>query len=269
MEKREQARRLYAEGKSLKDIAVELGVPYPTVKSWKQRGGWGKDAGMRTDASREKDASRKRQARTNAAIAVHVDQNPELAEWEKEFCLYYVQTYNAASAAWKTGHYSNRNSARQGGFRMLQKPAVQAEIKRLKEIKRAGILADVDDLVELHMRIVFGDITDFAMWAYDPQYRSNRMAVLPSDTVDGQLVKEVSESAQGFKLKMQDKKASLDFLERFFLANPLDKHKVAYDNAKLELERQKIAEDDDPPADDGFREALNGEVWSDEEENET
>jgi phage terminase small subunit len=242
LELKEQARKLYAEGKSLKDIAVELGKPEGTIRSWKARYGWGKKSNERCNVAADatqRERQRRRNAQINRSIVERVEINEELSDTEKDFCLYYIQTFNATQAAWNTGQYATRLNAKTGGWQMLQKPAVQAEIKRLKEIKRAGILADVDDLIELHMRIAFADIKDFAVWGYEQATRSNRMAVLSSDTVDGQLVKEVSESAQGFKLKMQDKKSSLEFLERFFMANPMDKHKIEYDKAKLEMERKR------------------------------
>lgn len=242
MEPREQARRLYAEGKSLKDIAAELGVSAATVRTWKRRGAWGETAETQREfrkAETQRETNRKRESSVNRAIAESVDSNEDLTEVEKEFCLYYVQCYNISQASWRTGHYKNLNSAKVNGWHMLQRPAVQAEIKRLKAMKRTAILADADDLIEMHMRIAFSDIKDYVVWQYDPKQRANRMAVMPSDSVDGQAVSEISESAQGFKLKMQDKKHSLDFLERFFLANPIDKHKIDYDNARLELERQK------------------------------
>jgi phage terminase small subunit len=242
MEPREQAQKLYKQGVALKDIAEQLDVKASTVRSWKARDGWDKKPNERRNVAEDatqRERQRKRNAQINRAIAERVEANEELSDVEKDFCLHYVQTYNATQAAWNTKQYATRMNARVGGWQMLQKAAVQAEIKRLKEIKRAGILADVDDLIELHMRIAFADIKDFAVWGYEQATRSNRMAALSSDTVDGQLVKEVSESAQGFKLKMQDKKSSLEFLERFFMANPMDKHKIEYDKAKLEMERKR------------------------------
>ena len=68
------------------------------------------------------------------------------------------------------------------------------------------------------------------------------MAVEQSDIVDGQLVGEVAETRNGFRFKLRDSKASMDFLERFFEANPMDKHKMAFDNARLALEKAKSAD---------------------------
>jgi phage terminase large subunit len=244
-DKRAQARQLWEQSGGtlpLKDIAQQLGVSEATVRTWKRRDKWGEtDETQRAFRKYEtqRDTNRKRQAAVNTSLARVIDQAEALSEVEKEFCLHYVQCYNAAQAAWRTGRYSTYASAKQAGYMMLHKPAVQAEIKRLKAIKRAGILADGDDLIELHMRIAFADIGDYAVWAYKDG--SNHMAVYQSVDVDTQLIKEVSETARGFKLKMQDQAKSRDFLAQYFLLNPTDKHKIEYDRKKLEFEQQKVA----------------------------
>lgn len=243
MDKRQEARELWEQSGGtlpLKEIAARLGVSDATVRKWKQRDGWGEKCHVTDKVSRDKETSRKRTARTNARMANILEAVETLSDVEKDFCLHYVQCYNATQAAWRTGVYSTYGSAKQNGWRMLQKPAVQTELKRLKLMKRAAILADADDLIELHMRIAFSDMKDFAVWAYDPERHTNRMAVLSSDVVDGQLVREVSESAQGFKIKLRDAEDSMRFLERFFEANPMDKHKKAYDQARLKLEQEKL-----------------------------
>lgn len=65
-----------------------------------------------------------------------------------------------------------------------------------------------------------------------------------SRNVDTQLIQEVKQGRDGVSIKLADKQKSLDWLEKFFLMNPMDKHKIAYDNAKLELERKKAEPED-------------------------
>jgi len=271
LEKREQARKLYEQGESLKSIASELDVSPGTVRSWKARGKWDKKGGERCNVAEnatQRERQRKRNAQINRVISEHVEGNEELSDVEKDFCLYFVQCYNAAQAALKTGNYSTYASAGQGGYRMLQKPMVQAEIKRLKEIKRAGILADVDDLIDLHMRIAFADITNFVefgreevnvMGAFGPiqvkdpetgekvplMKKVNTVRFKEHDAVDGALISEVRQGKDGASVKLVDRQKSLAFLERYFEANPMDRHKKAYDNARLELERKKQEADNE------------------------
>ena len=88
-------------------------------------------------------------------------------------------------------------------------------------------------MVEFHMRVAFADIGDFVEFAGD------RVRLKSSDEVDTQLIKEVKEGQWGISIKLLDRCTSLEWLDRYFLMNPLDKHKIEYDNKKLELERKK------------------------------
>jgi len=122
---------------------------------------------------------------------------------------------------------------------MLHRPAVQAEIQRLKAVKRAGILADGDDVIEQYMRIAFADMSDIAVWAYDKKKGRSRAAVIPSTQVDGQLVAEVSETKDGFRIKRLEPYKALEFLAQYFLLNPMDKHRKAYEEKRLELDERR------------------------------
>lgn len=271
-ELRDRARELWEQSKgkrTLASIAGELDIPLPTVKSWKQRDAWGaKTRNPEKDASKRlKDASRKRRASANTAIARVVEQAEGLTDVEKDFCAHFVGCYNATQAAWRTGRYSTYHSASQNGYDMLHRPAVQAEIKRLKEIKRAAILADADDIVELHMRIAFADITQFVefgretvdvMGMFGPVTIKTKDPVTGEEVeqtltrevntvrfkehgqVDGAVLAEVKQSKDGASVKLADRQKSLDFLAQYFLLNPMDKHKVEFDRRRLELEQQKV-----------------------------
>lgn len=248
MDKRQEARELWEQSGGtlpLKEIAARLGVSDATVRKWKQRDGWGEKCHVTDKVSRDKETSRKRTARTNARMANALEAVETLSDVEKDFCLHYVQCYNATQAAWRTGAYSTYGSAKQNGWRMLQKPAVQTEIKRLKLMKRASILADADDLIELHMRIAFADIKDYMAWVYDKHRKATRAAAFPSTDVDGQLVQEIAETEHGFRLRLYDKKDSLAFLEQYFLLNPMHRHKKAFDEAKLKLEERSVKVQED------------------------
>lgn len=68
----------------------------------------------------------------------------------------------------------------------------------------------------------------------------NDVRLHESANVDTQIVQEVSLNDKGaVSIKLADKKESMRFLEKYFLVNPLDKHKLEFDKARLELERKK------------------------------
>lgn len=269
MEKRDQARKLWEDSGGamfLKDIASQLGVSEGTVRSWKNRYGWGKNdcnvATLRNDAT-QRERQRKRQSQVNRSAAEDIENNEELNEREKDFCIAFVHAPNASQAAMKIGRYTTYGAARTAAYEMMKKPAVQEEIKRLRALKRKAILAEADDIIEMHMRIAFAEMDAFVEWGqeevpvmtmYGPlevinpvtgvketvTKMVNAIRFKEHDQVDGSVISQVKMGRDGASVKLVDKQKSLDFLERYFLLNPLDKHKKAYDDKRLALEEREV-----------------------------
>jgi len=133
---------------------------------------------------------------------------------------------------------------------LLVNASVKAEIQRLQEIKRQQIVASEADLVEMHMRIAFADIGNYLAFGQEDRenengtYKANFVSLKDSSKVDTQLIQEVKQGREGVSIKLADKQRSLDWLEKFFLINPMDRHKIDFDKAKLELERKKVEPDE-------------------------
>ncbi len=169
------------------------------------------------------------------------------------------------------------------------------EIERLKEIKRQQIIAGADDIVELQMRIAFGDIGNYVtfgqksvpvMAMYGPVQIENKetgeketlmkdinvVQLNESDRVDTQIIQEVKEGRNGVSVKLADKQKAIDWLTKFFEMNPDDRHRKEFDKRKLDLELLKLEMQtkdsaEDAPEQDNFLDALNSsakEVWSDD-----
>ena len=214
----------------------------------------------------------------------------KLNERQKLFCMYYVKNFNATAAAVKAGY--SPASARFIGYENLTKPYIKAEIERLKKIKIKSLMAGEEDIVELHMRIAFADITDFVefgrerktvMGAFGPvivedpvtgeKRELTRMVNVvkfkDSKYIDGNIVNQVKMGKDGASIKLEDKQRSLKFLEEYFNMNPMSKHKQKYDNSMLEIARLKAGGDiEEEVEDDGFLDALKKtvkEAWDDEE----
>ncbi len=294
MEPRERARQLYKESGGqmlLRDIAAQLGVAEGTVRSWKKRGNWdGSDATLQTSATQ-----RQRRAATNRKAAEGIAANEKLTEREKDFCAAFIANPIGAQAAMMTGRYKSHGAARTEACDMMKKPAVQAEIERLRSIKRQMFLAQADDVIDMHMRIAFADMSAFMEWgqkevevmgpfgpieieAEDPETGQkirkkitqiiNTVSFKENALVDGAVVQQVKIGRDGASIKLADRQKSLDFLERYFTLNPMDKHKQAYDNKRIEIEQQKISGngENETVTDDGFLDAMCGvseEVWRD------
>ena len=135
-------------------------------------------------------------------------------------------------------------------------------------MKRMAILADADDVVEMHMRIAFADITDYVeigreevevMGPFGPIEIKNEetgenkkltkeinvVKFKGHNQVDGTVIQQVKIGRDGASVKLADKQKSLEFLERWFLLNPMDKHKKDYDNKRLKLEERSVKVQED------------------------
>jgi phage terminase small subunit len=185
-----------------------------------------------------------------------------LTEKQKLFSEIYVQNFNATQAAIKAGYPVE--SARYIGYENLTKPHIRSYVEALKELKRAALLLSEDDIVERYMRIAFADITDFldfgrttvpVMAMYGPLTVKNpntgEDVVVTKDVndvrfkeswmVDGGIVSQVKMGKDGASIKLEDRMKALEWLSAHFIMNPMDKHKVEYENKRLILEQQKAA----------------------------
>lgn len=188
-------------------------------------------------------------------------ENPDLTNKQRLFCIYYLKNFNASLAAIKAGY--SFDTAGQIGYQLLQKTSIRKEIDSLKEMKRQAIMVDESDIVERYMNIAFADMTDFIEFSceevpvigddgiieiFDEKSGKmipltkpvNRLVFKNSNEVDGGLICEISQGKNGTKLKLEDRQKSLDWLAKYFLMNPLDKHRIEFDNKKFELEKLKI-----------------------------
>ena len=158
---RDRARELWEADKSrpLKSIAEELGIAESLLRKWKCDDRW-EPSGNVTLLNSEKERYVTKKAIRKVMEAVD---EAELTEKEKAFCLHYVQTFNGASAARRAGY--EPRSAKQIAWELLRKPRIREEVKRLKEIKHAALLlGGKEDVLALHWRIAFADLSDFVEW---------------------------------------------------------------------------------------------------------
>ncbi|MDR0905776.1 MAG: terminase small subunit [Oscillospiraceae bacterium] len=183
-----------------------------------------------------------------------------LNEKQRQFCYYYFRNKNGTQAAIRAGY--SPKSAYSMASELLKKPEIKALLQRMSDEVRNRITFDAAELVEYHMRVAFSDITDFVDFgshktpkvynghvvmmerpdtgAMVPVTRIvNEVTIKSSADVDGQLISEITESDSGVKIKLADRNKSLDFLERYFLVNPLDRHKIDYDAAQLKMQQEK------------------------------
>ena len=258
---RDEAKRLYEESGgaiTTREIAKRLGADERKISVWKQRDGW-------TVVQQKKliqQKSKLQQKKTDKKVVKAASKNKKLNEREITFCLLYVKTYSATQA-YMGAYESSYRVAHSCGYTLLQRPDVREEIKRLQAVKNEALLANAQDVVQMHMRIAFADITDYVEFGQsevvvlgafgipveisDENGGTSPLTKIVNDVrfresteVDGQLISEVKVGKSGASIKLTEKHKSLVFLERYFTLNPMDVHKKAYDNARLEIDRKKL-----------------------------
>lgn len=264
---RDRAREIWEASnrkKKLKDIAEMLQIPEVRVRKWRSEDKWESersDSEIKVEKERKgtERERRQRERRIEKKMVETVQQNEALSEQERLFCLYYIKSFNG-TRSYQKAFGCSYDSARANGHRLLTYARVRDEIMHLKQMRQLDLMADQDDLVMMHMRIAFANITDFVEFgerqepilndgtpAYTLDQDTLEMVAVTktvhdtrirgSDEIDGQLVREIKPGKYGLSLKLEDRQKSLAFLERFFLANPLDMHRIEYDQARLELDR--------------------------------
>lgn len=278
----DEAYELYKNGMKLVDIADQLNCSDATIRTWKNRYKW--DNGGSETFQKKSETKRnvsKKKARSETALddgTKETLQNDELTPEQQMFCIYYSRTFNAAQS-YQKAYGCKYESAMVRGSELLRNVKVRKEIERLKEIKRQQIVTGTEDIVELQMRIAFGDIGNVVEFGRETietkdgrSVEINSLRAKESSEVDTQLIKSITEGQNGLTVVMKDEQRAIDWLTKFFEMNPDDKHRKEFDKRKLEIEMLKLEMQtkdsaENAPEQDNFLEALNAsaqEVWSDE-----
>jgi len=255
---RDKAFRLWVDSgkkRKLKDIAEELVVSEEQVRKWKNQDKWDKVTLPKTKSNvtnQKYESSEKKKA-----IADEVEQvisNTELTDKQRLFCLYYVRCFNATKA-YQKAYGCSYETAMVEGWNSLRNPKIKGEIQRLKQNRLNREMLDESDIFQKYMDIAFADMTDFADIAGGMVHVKNDL--------DGTLVSEIADTANGIKIKLADRMKALQWLsDHMDLATEEQKARIDMMKAKAQIEGGEEV------ADDGFLDALNGtaaEDWADEE----
>ena len=238
---RDKAFEIYKENKGdidLVEIASQLDTPGGTIRGWKSKDKWDKKLGLERNGTEQKKERNVPQKKKNATKPIddgtkETMLNENLTHEQRLFCIYYSKSFNATQSYLKA-YKCDYETANANGSRLLVNASVREEVQRLQELKRQQIVISEADLVEFHMRIAFADMGDYVEFG---KYKVN---LKNSNEVDTQLIKEIKEGRDGLTIKLLDRCNSLEWLSRYFLMNPMDKHKIEYDNKILEYERKKV-----------------------------
>lgn len=260
----------------LVEIANQLSVPAGTVRGWKAKDKWNDKMNGTFQKNAERSKPEKTRENNDPDGTKTTMMNEELTHEQRLFCIYYSKSFNATQSYLKAYRCSYEVAA-SNAYRMMENDGVRKEVYRLNEIKRQQIVVNESDMVEFHMRVAFADMGDYVEFGRKTvtekdtgmEFEVNDIRLYESTHVDTQLIKEISKNDKGaVSIKLLDRCKSLDWLDKYFLMNPMDKHKIEYDNKKLEFEKARLileqakveTPEEDEVESDGFMEALKGKV---------
>ena len=284
--KAEVALNLYRQGVLLKDIAAQLGVPEGTIRSWKKR--YWENATLQKKECNVANENAKKVKAVNADVE-SVNENAELTEKQRLFCMFYVRCFNATKA-YQKAYQCSYQMACGHGHELLKNVEIKNEIQRLKQSRLNRELLDESDIFQKYMDIAFADVTDFVEFGQDEEYvigpygvveikdpetgekkpltqKINTVRFKESKDVDGTLISEIKTGRNGASIKLADRMRALDWL-----ADHMD---LATDEQKARIAalKMKSAPDEPEETDTSYVDALKALVdkaWDNaEEESET
>jgi phage terminase small subunit len=274
----------------LKDIAAQLGVSDTQVRKWKNLDQWEqKLKGNVTIEKRNVTNTKDTPVNDDKPIEIEIDENNELTEKQRLFCLYYLKYFNATKA-YQKAYGCDYFTAKTNGSRLLANANISKELDRLKAEQINELKLEARDVLQKYIDIAFADITDYVSFGqreeqvigmYGPVYEGkgenkkpvtqvvNYVELKDSATVDGTIITEVKQGRDGVSIKLADKMKALEKLSLYFDLFP-DNFKRKIEEEKLKIAHYKAFGPDEHEEyeDDGFLEALDGkakEVWDDEE----
>ena len=152
MKKWEEAEKDYLAGMKYKDIAAKYDVSVNTVKSWRSRHGWARGAPS-------KKSVHPKTKKVAPQIVDELDDNSDLTDKQKIFCLLYLQRFNATWAYQKAYGVSYENALR-AGSRLLGNVDIKNQLSILKKQLSSDLYFDVSDIIQKYIRQANSDVTD-------------------------------------------------------------------------------------------------------------
>lgn len=260
-------------------LAEKHGVKEGTLKSRRSREKWSRNKDA-TKTKKDATVSKKMQPKKETKLIV---ENDNLTDAQKEFCVRYINTWNATKAyreVYKCGY----DTARTNGPRLLANACIKNEVRRLKSEIQSDLFIDATDITREYMKMAFANITDFVQFGSverserNPEtgavllddnfkpitYSENFVKLLDSKMVDGTMIQEVKEGREGVSIKLHDKHRAMQELSKRLLSTEELKAQLLIqqiEKGQLELGNMRGDTEGDAHAQgNSYEEALNAQV---------
>lgn len=234
-EQKDKAKELYTSGfGSLAKVAKALDVSKSTVDSWKNRDkkngeDWVKIGAIKKVVACNQEEEIKKVAKVKKNKIKEIED--KLTEKQKLFAYYYIQSFNGTQSAIKAG-YSPKGAFVEAS-RMLKNVKVKGLLDELREDFNHNIGLTTEMILNRHAKIAFSNMFDFV---------DGQRKLKPIDEIDGTLISDFaytkedtefeggSTSKTNIKLKVEDRKNSLNFLTKYAGLDKVEKDVKKEDN---------------------------------------
>lgn len=226
---KDKAKQLYENGCKYKDIAEQLDISINTVKSWRTREKWKRKKG----ATKDKKVAPIIKKVAPKVAPKQLSKKPSTDDKWKQFCLLYLQSYNATQAYMQV-YDCDYESAKVSGPRLLANVRVKSYLDELRQAQSEELYVSVKDILEQELKIAYGNIGDYLTVKTIKQERLyedgtpvvdvdgkpiideyNRFVVTDPNKVDWSIVQEAHTGKDGLVVKLYDKhKALSELLKR-------------------------------------------------------
>ncbi|MSD82886.1 hypothetical protein GKC32_00645 [Lactobacillus curvatus] len=287
----------------LKDIAEELGVTSSTVRKWKSQDKWDEE-GKRSAPKHKGSAPFSREFKKISKVTTDLINSADLRDKQKQFCVYYLQRFNA-TWAYMQAYDVDYKTANVNGPRLLVNASIREQIDKLRSEIADNLLLSADDIAKQYAKQAFADIGDYINFGAWPEtlkeqvegtktvkgkdgkehtvkvtnvetvtddngnpvvFNHSYAYFTNKDDVDTSLIKTVKMGKDGPVIELYDKQKALDFLVNYVG----EKQTLKGQLMQAQIDRLKIQNGDNDPDednDDGFIDAIDksmGVVWTDE-----
>lgn len=185
-----------------------------------------------------------------------------ITEQEEQLVYHVLRLHNVTQAAINAGY--NPQDASRKGREVLNKENVKAFRAALIERMNAESFITGAHVLEMYEKIAFADINDIVEI-------TSAGYIKPKRNFDGQIVDSIAESKDGIKISLNNRMEALKVLAKHTNMTESDTKYVEKQlelmEAKINIERARLGEDERKVLNDGFTDALKnsvGAAWDDE-----
>lgn len=201
----------------------------------------------------------------------------KLSDEEKNFILYYLESFNASQSYMKAFPNTIKRTASVRACQLLDKPSIRTELKRLKRLMAKSYDIDPTRYIEFQLKGANADISDYITFNEEevPVYapdgtqmtnpdtgepitkKVNKMHLVDSDKIDTSLIQEIKSGRDGINIKLVDKQKCWDNIKNFFEWHAENNQKDSGNNSLLEALHNRIDDSwsKDEDLDEDLREA--------------